>query len=87
MDIKIIKKLDEIIKNMVTKDDFKGELAKYATKDDLVGMKKELIERISEAQMEIVEVVHKHKADRVEVESLEKRVSTIEDQLHQSQPL
>jgi len=35
MDTKIIKKLDEIIKNMVTKDDLKAELAKYATKDDL----------------------------------------------------
>ncbi|MBI4089359.1 MAG: hypothetical protein HY424_01470 [Candidatus Levybacteria bacterium] len=62
-------------KTMVTKEDLKG----MATKEDMKGLEKRLIERIDEAQMEIIATVDKHKADKDKVENLEKRVERLED--------
>lgn len=95
MDTKIIKKLDEIIKNMVTKADLKTELAKYATKDDLkkelenfatkddlAAIKKELMVYISEGEVAIISGVEKHVVGRLDI--LENRVGKIEHQLQQT---
>ena len=45
----------------------------------LVDSEKRLIERIEEAQMEIVETVDKHKVDKNTVTNLEHRVERLED--------
>ena len=45
----------------------------------LKGLEKRLIERIDDAQMEIIATVEKHKADKVKVDNLEKRVERLED--------
>ena len=74
-----IKALDTEIKTlkkgMATKDDLKG----MATKDDLKNLETSLMERIDEAQMEIIATVDKHKADKSDVDNLEKRVERLED--------
>lgn len=69
MDTKIIKKLDEIIKSM-------------ATKDDLAATKKELMEYISEGEVAIISGVEKHVVNRLE--ALEDRVEKVEHQLQQT---
>ena len=63
------------LKGMATKDDLKG----MATKDDLKNLETSLMERIDEAQMEIIATVDKHKADKSDVDNLEKRVERLED--------
>ena len=50
-----------------------------ATKEDLKGLEKKLIERIDEAQMEIIATVDKHKTDKTTTDNLEKRVERLED--------
>ncbi|QQG40603.1 MAG: hypothetical protein HYV37_03475 [Candidatus Levyibacteriota bacterium] len=62
----IEKILQNILKTMATKDDLKTELAKYATKDDLTAMKKELIDYISEGEVAIINGVEKHVIGRIE---------------------
>lgn len=84
MDTKIIKKLDEIIKNMVTKDDLKQELKNFATKDDLAAMKKELIEYIAEGEVAIINGVEKHVVSKIVFKTLEDRVEKVEHQLQQA---
>lgn len=77
-EIKIIKKsmaTKEDLKSMATKEDIKN----MATKDDLKNLEKRLIERVDEAQMEIIATVDKHKADKAKVNNLEKRVDRLED--------
>lgn len=85
MDTKIIKKLDEIIKNMVTKDDLKQELKNFATKDDLKDglnkLKRELIVHIEEGEIAIINGVDKYVIKRLDV--LENRVEKVEHQLQQ----
>lgn len=68
-------------KNFVTKEDLKQSLANYPTKDDL----KEALEKQAEDFGQIVNDLFvsadKRKADREEVDLLEKRVSHIEQKL------
>lgn len=80
---KIEEILEQILKNMATKDDLKqfatkddlkNELAKYATKDDL---KKGLDDLLSD----VVEAVDKNKADKADLVALEKRVDKIEEEV------
>lgn len=66
------------LKNLATKDDLK----QFATKNDLQVLKKELIEKMDEYQMELLEIVEKRKADKTDVEVLEKHIKNIEDMLH-----
>lgn len=42
-------------------------------------LERKLIDRIDEAQMEIITTVDKHKADKVKVNNLEERVVRLED--------
>ena len=87
MDTKIIKKLDEIIQNMVTKNDLKQELAKYATKEDLkqeltrfatkgdlLAAKKELKDDITAAKKELKEYVGV--GETAIIDSIEKHLVT-----------
>lgn len=48
-------------------------------KGEMKALEKRLIEKIDEAQMEIITTVDKHKADKTVAESLEKRVERLED--------
>lgn len=77
-----LKQIDELLikrlKSFATKDDLKN----LATKDDLKRLEKEIIEKIDESQMEIVETVEKHKADRIQVQGLEKRVGKLEETVY-----
>ena len=50
-----------------------------ATKDDLKNLESKIVEKIDEAQMEIIATVDKHKADKESVKALEKRVKRLED--------
>lgn len=47
--------------------------------DDMENMEVKLIERIDDAQMEIITTVDKHKADKEDVKTLGKRVDRLED--------
>ena len=69
----------EDLKGMATKEDLKGMATKVDLETGLKGLEKRLIERIDEAQMEIIATVDKHKADKSEVDNLEKRVERLED--------
>lgn len=71
-----------------TKDDLKN----FATKDDLKAMKddlkkeihdseRKLKQKINETEMRLVELVDKHKADKTQVNDLQRRVTGIEGQL------
>ena len=75
-------------KSMATKEDMriletglKDEMKSLETglKDEMKSLEKRLIERIDEAQMEIIATVDKHKADKVNVGILEKRVDRLEN--------
>lgn len=71
----IQKAITAINKNMATKDDINN----MATKDDLKNLETRLIERIDDAQMEIIATVDRHKEDKNRVRVLEKRVERLED--------
>jgi hypothetical protein len=92
MDQKTLKQLEKLIQkllnqsmlNVATKDDLKN----FATKDDfkqlkadLKQLKADLIEEIKDSEGFIVGSVDKHKADKVVVEELDKRVTKIERKL------
>ncbi len=57
----------------------KGDINNMATKADLKTLESRLIEKIDDAQMEIIAAVDKHKADKESVKVLEKRVERLED--------
>lgn len=80
---KLEKATEQIIKTMATKDDLKGfvtkndlknELSKYATKDDLHTMRELITEDITDVIKEFLEVIGERKADKKDLEKLEKRV-------------
>lgn len=52
---------------------------KQSTRRDIKSLETKLINRIDEAQMEIITTVDKHKADKGKVDNLEKRVERLED--------
>ncbi len=52
---------------------------KQSTKKDMKNLETKLIERIDEAEMEIIKTVDEHKADKTNVDILEKRVERLED--------
>lgn len=64
-------------KSMATKEDMR--ILETGLKGEMKGLEKRLIERIDEAQMEIIATVDKHKADKVKVDILQKRVERLED--------
>ena len=64
-----------IKKTMATKEDLKGMATKVDLETGLKGLEKRLIERIDEAQMEIIATVDKHKADNAVLTSLPQPVS------------
>lgn len=69
-DLNQIKKIiKDAVKNLATKDDLKNGLS---------SLKNELLAKIDESQMQIVETVEKHKADKGDVKILERRVNKIE---------
>ncbi len=72
-----LKQIEALLKNFATKDD----LHTLATKDDLQQLKKGLVSYIGDVEMNIIAVVEKYKADKDQVNNLEKRVRHIEDQL------
>ena len=53
-----------IKKTMATKEDLKGMATKVDLETGLKGLEKRLIERIDEAQMEIIATVDKRKTDK-----------------------
>lgn len=71
MEIKTIKK------SMATKEDLK--VLETRLKGDMRTLEVRLVERIDEAQMEIIATVDRHKADKETVGILEKRVERLED--------
>lgn len=50
-----------------------------STKEDIKALESRLVEKIDEAQMEIIATVDKHKADKDNVRVLGKRVERLED--------
>jgi ubiquinone biosynthesis protein UbiJ len=60
-----------------TKKDMKG--LETRLKGDMKDLEKRLIDRIDDAEMEIIKTVDEHKADRTNVDILEKRVERLED--------
>lgn len=90
-DLKTMATKDDL-KGMATKDDLKGletslrgrfktglKGLRIELKSDIKALEKRLVGRIDEAQMEIITTVDKHKADKVKVVNLEKRVDRLED--------
>lgn len=73
------------LKNFATKDDLKKELAQYATKEDLrkslAMLRKQIKEDIDEAAMDVFKSADKRKAEKENLEKLEKRVDKIEEHL------
>lgn len=86
-DLKQIKALlKEELNGVATKKDLQGfstrdDLQKFTTKKDIRILKKELEQKIDESAAYVIESVDKHKADREDVEKVEKRVDKIEKQL------
>src|SRR5258708_35477345 len=66
------------LKNLVTKDDLKQELAKYPTKDDLKNSFEKQSEDFGEVVSELFTKTDEKKADRTDVDHLDKRVTRIE---------
>lgn len=66
--------LEKITSDMATKDDIKI----LATKTDLADMGDTIINEISETNRNILEAVHDIKADRTEIQDLDKRVRKLE---------
>ncbi len=69
------------LKNFATKDDIKNFATKddiKQLKDDIKQLKAELIEEIKESEGFIVGSVDKNKADKNDIEALNKRVTHIE---------
>lgn len=63
--------IDKKLKNFATKDDLKNELKNFATKKDLkLGL--------DDLLAEIIEVVDKNKAEKSDVEALERRMDEVE---------
>lgn len=81
------------LESFATKRDLKRELAQYATKDDLkqqlaeFSTKKDLKDGLDDLLGDIISAVEKAKADKTEVQSLEKRVNLIEDELAITPPI
>ena len=72
-----IKTLGTEIKTL--KQSIKTLKQSMSTKEDIKALESRLVEKIEEAQMEIIETVDKHKADKESVRVLEKRVDRLED--------
>ena len=72
MDQKILKQLEQLIKNT---------LVNVATKDDLKSMKEEIIEEIRDVEVSVTVSADKSKAEKVDLERLERRVDKIEQKL------
>ena len=73
--VAIQKAISAIRKTMATKDDIKN----MATKDDIKNLELKIVEKIDEAQMEIIATVDKHKADKESIKVLEKRIDRLEE--------
>lgn len=63
--------------DMVTKDDAR----KFATKDDLNKLKKEVFAKIDDTEVAIILRVDKFKADKYKISEIEERVKRIERKL------
>ncbi|OGH12005.1 MAG: hypothetical protein A2857_03625 [Candidatus Levybacteria bacterium RIFCSPHIGHO2_01_FULL_36_15] len=86
------------LKNFATKEDLsrfatkndlkdfakKGDLKNFATKDDLKLLGKDLESKMDDVASFIISSIDKHKADKRDLDSLEKRVEKAEEALHVS---
>jgi hypothetical protein len=80
MDQKILKELQEIKKsltNVVTKEEAKF----FATKNDLVAMENRLTKEIKDVEINVTVSADKNKAEKADLEKLERRVDKIEQKL------
>ncbi len=86
-----LKQIDSLLvkrfKTFVTKDDLRQELSKYATKEDLRAELKtqrdSIVEEIAENINNFMQEVEEKKADRKDVEDLEKQVDKLERKIYQ----
>lgn len=87
----IEKILKDILSKMATKDDLKSiedninkKLSNFATKNDLKQLRKQIKEDIAQASMDVFKSADKNKAEKEDLEKLEKRVDQIEESLQVS---
>lgn len=72
--------MDEVSKKIAAIEKGIHEIKQnMSTKDDIKNLESRIVEKIDEAQMEIIETVDKHKADKEGVRILEKRVERLEN--------
>lgn len=76
-----IKTLKQSIKTLKQSMSTKGDLKSLESRlnSNMRNLESRLVEKIDEAQMEIIATVDKHKADKEDVKVLEKRVERLED--------
>lgn len=73
--------LKKRLKNFATKGDLKRELGKYATKDDVIKLRKDIKEDIDQAFTDVFQAADKNKAEKADLISLQGRVKRIENHL------